>query len=54
MKGKGQLIEANQFFNLGSVAKEFIGIMLAQAVIDKRANLQDDIRKYLPSKYPDL
>lgn len=53
-KGKGQLIKANQLFNLGSVAKTFIGIMLAQAVIDKRANLQDDIRKYLPGNYPNL
>ncbi|CAM4428176.1 CubicO group peptidase, beta-lactamase class C family [Pedobacter westerhofensis] len=53
-KGTGQLIKANQLFNLGSVAKTFIGIMLAQAVIDKRATLQDDIRKYLPGKYPNL
>ncbi|ALL06221.1 hypothetical protein AQ505_12400 [Pedobacter sp. PACM 27299] len=53
-KGTGQLIKANQLFNLGSVAKTFIGVMLAQAVIDKRANLQDDIRKYLPGKYPNL
>jgi CubicO group peptidase (beta-lactamase class C family) len=53
-KRTGQLIKANQLFNLGSVAKTFIGIMLAQAVIDKRANLQDDIRKYLPGKYPNL
>nr|WP_315424377.1 serine hydrolase domain-containing protein [uncultured Pedobacter sp.] len=53
-KGTGELIKANQLLNLGSVAKTFIGIMLAQAVIDKRANLQDDIRKYLPGKYPNL
>jgi CubicO group peptidase (beta-lactamase class C family) len=53
-KGTGRLIKANQLFDLGSVAKTFIGIMLAQAVIDKRANLQDDIRKYLPGKYPNL
>lgn len=53
-KGTGQLIKANQSFNLGSVAKTFIGVMLAQAVVDKRVNLQDDIRKYLPGKYPNL
>jgi len=53
-KGTGRLINSNQLFNLGSVAKTFIGIMLAQAIIDKRANLQDDIRKYLPGKYPNL
>jgi len=53
-KGTGQLIKANQLFNLGSVAKTFIGIMLAKAVIDKKANIEDDIRKYLPGKYPNL
>jgi CubicO group peptidase (beta-lactamase class C family) len=53
-KGTGQLIKANQLFNLGSVAKTFIGIMLAEAVIEKKANLKDDIRKYLPGKYPNL
>ncbi|SDG50594.1 Beta-lactamase [Pedobacter terrae] len=53
-KGTAKLIKATQLFNLGSVAKTFIGIMLAQAVIDKKANLQDDIRKYLPGKYPNL
>jgi CubicO group peptidase (beta-lactamase class C family) len=52
--GSGQLIKANQLFNLGSVAKTFIGIMLAEAVIEKRANLKDDIRKYLPGRYPNL
>lgn len=53
-KGTGQLIKANQLFNLGSVAKTFIGIMLAEAVIEKKANLEDDIRKYLPGEYPNL
>jgi CubicO group peptidase (beta-lactamase class C family) len=54
IKGTGKLIKANQLFNLGSVAKTFIGIMLAQAVLDKRAMLEDEIRKYLPGKYPNL
>ncbi|WP_158800127.1 serine hydrolase [Pedobacter sp. L105] len=53
-KGTGQLIKADQLFNLGSIAKTFIGIMLAEAVIEKKANLNDDIRKYLPGKYPNL
>jgi CubicO group peptidase (beta-lactamase class C family) len=53
-KGTGQLIKADQLFNLGSVAKTFIGVMLAEAVIHKKANLEDDIRKYLPGKYPNL
>jgi len=53
-KGTGQLIKADQLFNLGSVAKTFIGIMLAEAVIQKKARLADDIRKYLPGNYPNL
>jgi len=53
-KGSGQLIRSSQLFNLGSVAKTFIGIMLAEAVIEKKANLKDDIRKFLPGKYPNL
>lgn len=53
-KGSGQLIKQDQLFNLGSVAKTFIGVMLAEAVIQKKANLNDDIRKYLPGKYPNL
>jgi CubicO group peptidase (beta-lactamase class C family) len=42
------------YYNIGSVAKTFVGTMLAQAVIEKKAALQDDIRKYLPGLYPNL
>ncbi|MDP9048518.1 MAG: beta-lactamase family protein, partial [Bacteroidota bacterium] len=53
-KGTGQLIKADQYFNLGSIAKTYVGTMLAEAVIEKKANLNDDIRKYLPGNYPNL
>ena len=53
-KGTGQLPTASTFYNVGSVAKTFVGIMLAQAVVDKKAKLKDDIRKYLPAKYSNL
>jgi CubicO group peptidase (beta-lactamase class C family) len=53
-KGTRQLIRADQYFNLGSVAKTYVGTMLAEAVIEKKANLNDDIRKYLPGNYPNL
>lgn len=53
-KGSGQLIKVDQLFNLGSVAKTFIGVMLAEAVIERKAKLEDDIRQYLPGKYPNL
>jgi CubicO group peptidase (beta-lactamase class C family) len=53
-RGSGVLPTADNFYNLGSVAKTFISTMLAEAVIEKKAKLTDDIRKYLPSKYPNL
>ena len=54
VKGGGQLPRSDQFYNLGSVAKVFVGTMLAEAVIEKRAKLTDDIRLYLPGRYPNL
>jgi len=54
IKGTGRLPEYDQLFNLGSVAKTFVGTMLAEAVIEKRVKLTDDIRLYLPGKYPNL
>ncbi len=53
-KGNKQVIKADQLFNLGSVAKTFTGILLAQAVVQKKARLDDDIRKYLPGNYANL
>jgi CubicO group peptidase (beta-lactamase class C family) len=53
-KGTGKLPTADNFYNLGSVAKTFVTTMLAQAVIEKKASLNDDIRKYLPGNYPNL
>ncbi len=54
IKGNGQLPRSDQFYNLGSVAKVFVGTMLAEAVIEKKAKLTDDIRLYLPGRYPNL
>src|SRR5580658_7958250 len=33
IKGNGQLPRSDQFYNLGSVAKVFVGTMLAEAVV---------------------
>jgi CubicO group peptidase (beta-lactamase class C family) len=54
IKGNGQLPRSDQFYNLGSVAKVFVGTMLAEAVVEKKAKLTDDIRLYLPGRYPNL
>jgi CubicO group peptidase (beta-lactamase class C family) len=45
---------SGQYFNIGSVAKTFVATILAQAIVEKKAGLQDDIRKYLPGSYPNL
>ncbi len=51
---KEKLPKANNYYNVGSVAKTFVAALLAQAVIEKKINLDDDIRKYLPGNYPNL
>ena len=52
--GKIKLATAYNFYNIGSVAKTFVTTILAQAVVDKKLNLHDDIRKFLPGKYSNL
>jgi CubicO group peptidase (beta-lactamase class C family) len=54
VKGSGRLPTPDQMFNLGSVAKTFVGTMLAEAVLENKTRLTDDIRLYLPGKYPNL
>jgi D-alanyl-D-alanine-carboxypeptidase/D-alanyl-D-alanine-endopeptidase len=41
-------------YEVGSVTKTFFSLLLAQAVIEKRVSLSDDIRKYLKGNYPNL
>ncbi len=53
-KGTQRLPTATTFYDLGSVAKTFVGTLLAQAVLDKKVKLTDDIRPYLPGQYPNL
>jgi CubicO group peptidase (beta-lactamase class C family) len=48
------LPSANTLYEIGSVTKTFTGTVLAQAVIDGKVSLEDDIRKFLPGKYPNL
>jgi CubicO group peptidase (beta-lactamase class C family) len=53
-KGRGQLPTARTYYDPGSVAKTVVGTLLAQAVLDKKVQLTDDIRRYLPGQYPNL
>jgi CubicO group peptidase (beta-lactamase class C family) len=41
-------------YELGSITKTFTSLLLAQAVVDKKVRLTDDIRKYLKGDYPNL
>jgi CubicO group peptidase (beta-lactamase class C family) len=41
-------------YDIGSITKTYTGLLLAQAVIDKKLNLDTDIRKYLDSRFPNL
>jgi len=53
-KGSGRLPTARTYYASGSIAKTVVGTLLAQAVLDKKARLSDDIRQYLPGAYPNL
>ncbi|WP_285055426.1 serine hydrolase domain-containing protein [Pedobacter ginsengisoli] len=41
-------------YELGSITKVFASTLLANAVLEHKVSLDDDIRKYLPGKYPNL
>lgn len=53
-KGTSRRPTPTTYYNMGSVAKTFVGTLLAQAVLDKKVQLTDDIRRYLPGQYPNL
>ena len=47
-------VTADTVFEIGSVSKTLTALLLAQAVVDGRARLEDDVRRYLPEPYPNL
>jgi CubicO group peptidase (beta-lactamase class C family) len=53
-KGIGVLPTPDNEYNIGSIAKTFVATLLAEAVVEGKVKLDDDIRKYLPGKYPNL
>ncbi|MFH6987894.1 serine hydrolase domain-containing protein [Flavobacterium collinsii] len=52
--GKGNKPNDSTLYELASVTKTFTGYVAAKAVIDKKINLDDDIRIYLNEPYPNL
>ena len=53
-KGNGQTPTAKNLYEIGSITKTFTGILLAQAVTEKRVKLNDPVNKYLPADIPFL
>lgn len=52
--GKGNKADDNTYFAIASVTKLFTGQLLAQAVLEGKIKLDDDVRKYLKGSYPNL
>src|SRR5258707_2534924 len=53
-KHKHVLPDNQTVYEIASLTKSFTGILLAQAVVDKKIALNDDVRKYLDGKYLNL
>ena len=41
-------------YELASITKTFTGVLLAQAVVERKVKLDDDVRRYLDGSYPNL
>ena len=53
-KEKDRLPDENTVYEIGSVSKTFTGYLLAKAITDRKLQLDDDVRRYLPGNYPHL
>ncbi|MEM6319130.1 MAG: serine hydrolase domain-containing protein [Bacteroidota bacterium] len=53
-KGKKNTPTDATIYEIASVSKSFAGILVAQAVVDKKLTVEEDIRKYLDAPYPNL
>lgn len=53
-KGKGNHSNNNTVFEVASITKLFTGLLMAQAVVDHKIKIDDDIRKYITGSYPNL
>ena len=45
---------AQTLYAIASITKTFTGTLLAQAVVNRKANLEDDVRKHLDGDFPNL
>ncbi|WCO03360.1 serine hydrolase [Psychroserpens ponticola] len=53
-KGRNNLPNDSSLFEIASVTKSFTGIITAQAVLDGKIKLEDDIRIYFDGSFPNL
>jgi len=53
-KGKKEIPTKHTIYELASITKTFTALLLAQAVIEQKVKLDDDVRKYLDGDYPNL
>lgn len=52
--GKGNMPNDSTIYEIASVTKTFLGTLTAQAVLEKKINLNDDVRIYLNEPYTNL
>lgn len=50
----GKQANNQTLYEIGSITKTYTGLILSQAVYDKKVHLDDDIRNYLDGDYPNL
>lgn len=53
-KGKSNKANNDTYFEIASVTKVMTGYLLAKAVLERKVNLDDDIRKYLKGDFKNL
>lgn len=53
-RGRARRPTADTLYPIASITKTFTGTLLAQAALEKRVRLDDDVRKYLEGDYPNL
>lgn len=46
--------DQNTRSNIASTAKQFTALMILQLSLDQKLNIEDDLRKYLPTLYPNV
>lgn len=52
--GKNSPPTSNTIYEIGSITKTFTSFILANAVLENKVRLEDDIRKYIKGDYPNL